>query len=165
MLNKQLIAEGGIVEFDPSFLALDEANALLFYLKNNVNWEQKYYYNYRNKSNYPQPRLTAWYADSPDMQYSYSGVTQKVQPWDNELLNLKNKIQLITKSDYNSVLLNFYRNGNDSVGLHADDEKELGNNANIASVSLGATRKFQLVQYKGSLPYGNYEYVCVMVHY
>lgn len=119
---------------------------MFLFLQKNVAWEQKYYTDRRTKQQYPQPRLTAWFADNTDMAYSYSGVTQVVQPWSPVLLDLKNKIEKITEAKYNSVLLNYYRDGNDSVGFHADNEKELGKNPNIASVSLGATRNFVLIQ-------------------
>ena len=161
MLKKSLIAEGGILEYEPSFLSKDEADTLFTFLKTNVSWEQKFYKNFRTGQLVPQPRLTAWYADDQNMEYSYSGVTQKVLPWIPELLSIKEKIEQQFNTKYNSVLLNYYRSGSDSVGLHADDEKELGKNANIASVSLGAERTFNLVQVKtsdGSLPQGRVSY-------
>jgi alkylated DNA repair dioxygenase AlkB len=145
MMERKLIDKGGILDFDISFLPKEEADQLLDFLKQHVAWEQKFYTNYRTGEQYPQPRLTAWYADQTNMAYSYSGITQKVQVWLPELLTLKKKIEAISGADYNSVLLNFYRDGSDAVGFHADDEKELGQNANIASVSLGAARQFQLV--------------------
>lgn len=148
MMERKLIAEGGIIDYDPSFLLQEEADKLVQYLTANVKWEQKYYTNYKTGDKFPQPRLTAWYADEATMAYSYSGVTQIVQAWLPELLELKKKIEDVTGVNYNSVLLNFYRNGNDSVGSHADDEKELGVDANIASISLGAMRRFLLGCYK-----------------
>ena len=142
------ILYGGIIDYEPNFLSNEQANKLYSELKDSVLWEQKFYTNYKTGEKFPQPRLTAWYADNPNMEYSYSGVTQKVYPWTPILIDIKNKIEEITKSSYNSVLLNFYRNGSDSVGSHADDEKELGINANIASLSLGETRAFELSNYK-----------------
>jgi len=148
MMQRNLIAEGGVLEFDPDFLSLEESEELFLFLQKNVAWEQKYYTDRKTGQQYPQPRLTAWFADNTDMAYSYSGVTQVVQPWIPVLLDLKNKIEKITEAKYNSVLLNYYRDGNDSVGYHSDNEKELGKNPNIASVSLGATRTFILQQYR-----------------
>lgn len=150
MMERKLIAAGGILDYDPGFLSKEESDKLYQYLADNVKWEQKKYKDRRTGAEYPQPRLTAWYADNESLAYSYSGVTQLVQAWLPELLELKEKIEKVTGANYNSVLLNYYRNGKDSVGLHADDEKELGTNANIASVSLGTTRKFQLTQTKKS---------------
>ena len=146
MMERKLIAEGGILDFDPNFLHPEEDEALFKFLQEKVQWEQKYYTHYKTGEKYPQPRLTAWFADDPKMSYSYSGVTQVVQPWIPELEDLKRRIENATGARYNSVLLNYYRDGNDSVGLHADNEKELGKNPNIASISLGAPRTFILVQ-------------------
>lgn len=135
---------GGVLDFDPEFLAKEEADKLFDYLMKKVDWQQNHYTNYRTGAKLPQPRLTAWYADDPSMSYTYSGVTEKVQPWLPVLLDLKSKIEEITGANYNSVLLNLYRDGRDSVGMHADDEKELGTNANITSLSLGETRAFKM---------------------
>lgn len=135
---------GGVLDFDPEFLSKEESDSLYQTLKSSIAWEQKFA-TFGSKK-VPQPRLTAWYADDPGMKYSYSGVTQQVQPWTPALLELKKKIEVVAGWQYNSVLLNFYRDGTDSVGFHADDEKELGVNPNIASVSLGATRSFILAR-------------------
>jgi alkylated DNA repair dioxygenase AlkB len=90
-----------------------------------------------------QPRLTAWYG-SAGTNYSYSGLNLVPEPFSKELLTLKAKIEQVGSTQFNSVLLNLYRNENDSMGWHADDEKELGINPIIASLSLGQTRKFQV---------------------
>ena len=89
-----------------------------------------------------QPRLTAWYGDE-GKEYSYSGITMKPNPWTSSLLNIKEKIEQISQAPFNSALLNQYRDGQDSVGWHRDNEKELGINPVIGSVSFGATREFQ----------------------
>jgi alkylated DNA repair dioxygenase AlkB len=148
MMERILINAGGILDYDTTFLSTEKADQLFSFFKENIIWEQKHYTHFKTGVSYPQPRLTAWYADSSDMEYSYSGVTQVVQTWIPELLELKSAIETITEAKYNSVLLNYYRDGNDSVGMHSDNEKELGVNANIASVSLGANRVFQLAQFK-----------------
>jgi alkylated DNA repair dioxygenase AlkB len=149
-MEQRLIAEGGVLSFKEKFLEEVEADQLFSFLKTNINWDQLFYTNKNKTKKTYQPRLTAWFADDSSMIYSYSGVTQKVNPWIPELVLLKNRIEILTGATYNSVLLNYYRDGNDSVGLHADDERELGVNANIASVSLGATRLFILSQYRSS---------------
>lgn len=148
MKEIKLIAAGGALEFDPDFLPLEESEKLFQFLQLNIAWEQKHYTDRRTGQQYPQPRLTAWFADDTNMAYSYSGVIQIVQPWIPPLLDLKNRIEEITEVKYNSVLLNYYRNGMDSVGAHSDNEKELGKNPIIASVSLGETRTFILQQYR-----------------
>ena len=86
------------------------------------------------------PRLQAWYADN-EIEYTYSGKKLQRHNWNNLLLEIKEKIENITSFKFNSVLANLYRDGNDSMGLHSDDEKELGKKPVIASLSLGETRE------------------------
>ncbi len=86
------------------------------------------------------PRLQAWYADN-EIEYTYSGKKLQRYNWNNLLLEIKEKIENITSFKFNSVLANLYRDGNDSMGLHSDDEKELGKKPVIASLSLGETRE------------------------
>lgn len=88
-----------------------------------------------------QPRLSAWYGD---LGYRYSGIRLQPQPWNDDLLRLKHRVEALTRCTFNSVLLNYYRDGNDSMGMHSDDERELGRQPAIASLSLGATRDFIL---------------------
>ncbi len=90
---------------------------------------------------YLQPRLSAWYGDRA---YRYSGIRLEPAPLSPLLADLKRRIEDLTASEFNSVLLNYYRDHNDSMGLHADDERELGPQPVIASLSLGATRDFRL---------------------
>ena len=86
------------------------------------------------------PRLQAWYADN-EIEYTYSGKKLQRNNWNKLLLEIKEKIENITSFKFNSVLANLYRDGNDSMGLHSDDEKELGKKPVIASLSLGETRE------------------------
>lgn len=90
----------------------------------------------------PQPRLTAWYGDEGAI-YTYSNLTNYPQPWIAPLLAIKARVEEIAQASFNAVLLNCYRNGQDSMGWHQDNEPELGPNPVIASVSFGATRRFQ----------------------
>ena len=85
------------------------------------------------------PRLQAWYADD-GINYTYSGKKLHRHNWNNTLIEIKEKIESITSFKFNSVLANLYRDGNDSMGLHSDNEKELGKNPIIASLSLGESR-------------------------
>lgn len=89
------------------------------------------------------PRLQAWYGDS-FTAYQYSGLKMLPNPWTKELASLRQKVEAITYGDFNSVLVNQYRDGNDCVGWHSDDETELGNQPVIASLSFGAVRRFRL---------------------
>ena len=98
------------------------------------------------------PRLCAWYGD-PQAIYRYSGVTNDPLPWFADLRVLRQKVQRQTQTRFNSVLLNLYRDGQDSMGYHADDEPELGAAPTIASISLGQSRRFILKhRFKKTLP-------------
>jgi alkylated DNA repair dioxygenase AlkB len=88
---------------------------------------------------YQQPRLTAWYGDA-HTRYVYSGLELDPLPWTPRLLAIKARIERATGSRFNSVLLNYYRNERDSMGLHSDDEPELGPEPVIASLSVGEAR-------------------------
>jgi alkylated DNA repair dioxygenase AlkB len=89
---------------------------------------------------YPQPRLVAWHGD-PGASYRYSGLRLEPLPWTGLLARLRDQAAALAGAAFNSVLLNFYRDGQDSMGLHSDDEPELGPEPIIASLSLGAERR------------------------
>ncbi|MEM9051693.1 MAG: alpha-ketoglutarate-dependent dioxygenase AlkB [Bacteroidota bacterium] len=86
-------------------------------------------------------RLSAWYGDKP-FEYIYSQVSHKALPWTDTLAQIKTHTEEICDETFNSCLLNFYHDGDDGMGWHSDDEPELDPTASIASVSLGAERKF-----------------------
>lgn len=90
-----------------------------------------------------QPRLTALYANN-EKPYSYSGISMNPEGFSEELLTIKNEVENACQMEFTTCLLNLYRDGQDSMGWHSDDEKELGKNPVIASVSLGAERLFKL---------------------
>lgn len=125
----------------PNFFTQSESDNYLKTLKSNINWKQESMNMYGKQVMFP--RLTAWYGDN-DKPYSFSGITLNPKAWNEELISIKNKIEPIAKVIFNSVLLNLYRDGNDSISWHTDAEEELGINPVIASVNFGATRKFQL---------------------
>jgi len=89
------------------------------------------------------PRLTAWHADAGAF-YAYSGALHRPLPWFDELRELRARIEAHSGARFNSVLLNYYRDGDDALGWHSDDEPELAAGAPIASLSLGETRRFLL---------------------
>ena len=89
------------------------------------------------------PRLESWHGDE-GISYTYSGIKMDAKPWTKNLLMIKESIEPIAQTTFNSVVINYYRDGKDRVAWHSDDEKELGKNPVIASVSLGAERKFKL---------------------
>ena len=88
---------------------------------------------------YPQPRLIAWYGDV-GMIYTYSGIQLIPLPWTQMLLDIRSRVEAATHTDFNSVLLNYYPDQRDSMGLHSDDEPELGERPILASLSLGEER-------------------------
>lgn len=92
---------------------------------------------------YPQPRLTALYGEA-GKPYTYSGISMQPEPFTPLLGSIKEQVERISREHFSTVLLNLYRNGQDSNGWHSDDEKELGKNPVIASLSFGQTRKFKL---------------------
>lgn len=123
------------------FLSPDEATATFHHLRDHIPWRQD---SLRiGGKQIPIPRLQAWYGD-PGTDYSYSGLRLQPLPWLAALEQLKQRIEDYSNTRYNSLLANLYRDENDSVGWHADNEPELGHNPVIASLSLGDTRDFQL---------------------
>jgi alkylated DNA repair dioxygenase AlkB len=121
-----------------------EADDLYAALLDDVNWQQEHI-RIMGKT-IPLPRLTAWYGDE-GRYYTYSGITMPAAPWISPLLRSREVAQQLADAPFNSVLCNLYRDGNDSVGWHADDERELGPSRDdiaIGSVSLGAPRRFVL---------------------
>jgi len=92
---------------------------------------------------YPQPRLVAWYGDRGS-DYTYSGIRLIPLPWTELLLEIRRRVETVTAASFNSVLLNYYRGNRDGMGLHSDDEPELGERPVIASLSLGEERTFLL---------------------
>lgn len=123
-----------------NFISEKFALIIMQLLKDQIQWKQDTIKMFGKV--HPVPRLTAWYGDA-GKNYTYSGIKSEPKPWTEVLLTLKNQIEaLLPGEKFNSVLLNHYRNGLDKMGWHSDDEKEMGINPTIASVSLGASRRF-----------------------
>jgi len=131
----------GEYRYFPNFFKRADADRLLKAFMENIEWKQEEMNMYGRILKFP--RLTAWYGDN-DKPYSFSGITLQPHPWNKELKEIKSQIEPICKNEFNSVLLNLYRDGNDSISWHTDAEKELGENPLIASVNFGAEREFQL---------------------
>jgi alkylated DNA repair dioxygenase AlkB len=141
MLSVSLSLPDADLIFYPSFLDAQESDRLFTALMQTIAWRQDWITLYGRSL--PQPRLTAWYGDR-DKSYTYSGITMSPVDWTPTLLALKAKVDAVSPAVFNSVLLNLYRDGNDSMGWHSDDEPELGPNPIIGSLSLGGTRRFLL---------------------
>jgi len=129
------------VHYYPSFFTSEEAAAYFNILRKETPWQQDDITLFGKT--YAQPRLTALYGNN-GKAYRYSGITMKPHRFTETLSEIKLKIEQVTEVAFTTVLLNLYRDGNDSNGWHSDDEKELGKNPVIASVSFGTPRVFQL---------------------
>ena len=129
----------GLVE--PNFIPQPEDGLLFNQLLNEIAWQSGEISLFGKT--FPVPRLEAFYADD-NKSYGYSGKRLKTMPFNPILLRIKEKIEAQSNFKFNSVLCNLYRDGNDSNGWHADNERELGQQPIIASVSLGCMRIFEM---------------------
>lgn len=139
-----ILPKDGDVYFFPHLFTAEESNVYLNELQCDIAWKQEPITIYGRTV--MQPRLTAWYGD-PGKVYSYSGITMQPHAWTATLLKIKQRIETVSPVIFNSALLNLYRDQNDSMGWHRDNEKELGIEPVIGSVSFGATRTFQFRNY------------------
>lgn len=129
------------VHYDGNFYAFAEAQELLSILIKETPWRQNKITVYGKE--YDEPRLTQLYGD-PGINYGYSNISFNALPWTKTLQKIKQDVENATGATFNICLINRYRNGQDSNGWHADNEKELGTNPVIASISLGQERFFHL---------------------
>ncbi len=127
------------IHYHDNFFASCTSNQLFKQLQEEIKWQQDSITIFGKT--HLQPRLTAWYGDK-NKTYTYSNITMYPHDWLDCLLTIKHKIEPICKCRFNSVLLNYYRHGRDSMGWHSDNEPELGKNPLIASVSFGGERRF-----------------------
>jgi alkylated DNA repair dioxygenase AlkB len=147
---------GAEIYYEPQFFSPQDAADLFNVLLAGCAWQRR-----RTSFGHPVPRDEAYYGD-PGTQYTYSRREYKPRPWTPELFNLKSQIEQATPAaayahsgiaaiGFNAVLCNLYRDGNDSVGLHADAEPEMG--PVIASLSLGAERLFRVKRKDGTVAF------------
>jgi alkylated DNA repair dioxygenase AlkB len=129
------------VSFYPAFFPAAVADRLFMELRDTTAWRQDSFKLYGRNVNFP--RLTAWYGDE-GTSYVYSGIKNLPLPWTPAILEVKRAVEPPSGVAFNSVLLNRYRSGKDSVSWHADNEPEFGAQPVIASVSFGGARTFQL---------------------
>lgn len=137
----KLSLKDGDVVYYPSFFSSEKASDYLKRLTAETPWLQDTITVFGKT--YPQPRLTSLYGNN-NKPYSYSGITMLPKQFTPTLKEIKYAIEKVSEVHFTTVLLNLYRNGSDSNGWHSDNEKELGTNPVIASVSLGAPRMFHL---------------------
>jgi alkylated DNA repair dioxygenase AlkB len=132
---------GAELEWDPRFLDSQSAEAAFVRARDEIEWERHRIRLFGREVDVP--RLSCWIGD-PEAHYRYSGTEFAPRPWPGGLLALRQRIEAACGTDFNSVLANRYRSGSDSMGWHSDDERELGPAPVIASLSLGAPRRFLL---------------------
>ncbi|TQM21047.1 alpha-ketoglutarate-dependent dioxygenase AlkB family protein [Chryseobacterium aquifrigidense] len=149
-----------LLEYKEHFLSAEEADTLQASLLENTPWEQ------RTQKMYDKmvltPRLTAWYGDDKKSYQPADSNSSKTNSWTSELLSLKERIENEFGYRFNGVLLNLYRDNNDSVAWHRDKESRYGKRPVIASISLGQTRNFDFrkkdhhqSKYSLPLPHGS----------
>jgi alkylated DNA repair dioxygenase AlkB len=137
--NLNLLPQVGMANYYGKIIPTLEANQYFHLLWHNIAWEHDEVVIFGKRL--ITKRKVAWYGDLP-FAYTYSHTTKQALFWTEELLKLKNLVEFHSKHSYNSCLLNLYHNGDEGMSWHSDDEKMLEKNAAIASLSLGAERKF-----------------------
>lgn len=138
---QNLVSQDGELYYLPGFVPARQASGLFGRLEQELDWQQEVVTIVGRRV--PVPRLVAWHGDEGAI-YQYSGLTHHPKPWTETLLLLKQSIEEACAHRFNSVLGNFYRNGQDSMGWHSDQEKVLGKNPFIASLSVGQERLFKI---------------------
>ncbi len=134
-----LLPQDGIVNYYKNLLTLNEANSYFDSLLHSIEWKNDQAFIYGKLI--ITKRKVAWYGDT-DFEYTYSKITKRALPWTAELVELKKITEELTGEKFNSCLLNLYHNGDEGMAWHSDAEKVLKKNGAIASLSLGAERKF-----------------------
>ena len=137
--SQTIINMNGIAIYTDSLIPTEKSEFFLLQLSKNIQWKNDESVIFGK--HYITRRKTAWYGDGP-FNYTYSKIKRTALPWTNELLEIKNIVENNESTRFNSCLLNFYHDGDDGMSWHSDNEKELKKNSVIASVSLGAERKF-----------------------
>ncbi|MCX2431276.1 MULTISPECIES: alpha-ketoglutarate-dependent dioxygenase AlkB family protein [unclassified Pedobacter] len=138
-VNHNFLPYDGTVRYFGQLFSIEKANAYYEALLNTIEWKNDEAY--IMGKHIITKRKVAWYGDKK-YAYTYSNATKYALPWTMELTELKQIAEENTRSTYNSCLLNLYHNGDEGMAYHSDDEKALGKNTSIASMSFGAERKF-----------------------
>ncbi|HET8855489.1 MAG TPA: alpha-ketoglutarate-dependent dioxygenase AlkB [Salinimicrobium sp.] len=135
----RILSENAEVYYFQNILSPEKASAFLKFLLETVPWKNDEFIMFGKRI--VTKRKFAWYS-RPDITYTYSNSTRYPLPWTEELFQLKRIVENTTEREYNSCLLNLYPTGEEGMGWHRDNEKDLEKEGSIASLSLGATRKF-----------------------
>ena len=139
MESQNLLPKDGTALYFPSLYSHDESRELVRILETTIEWKNDEVYLFGK--HHTTKRKVAWYGDT-DFAYTYSSRTKVALPWTSALKEIKSRVEDRCGIEFNSCLLNLYHDGDEGMGWHSDDEKTLGRNPPIASVSLGAPRKF-----------------------
>jgi len=134
---------GAALDYDPGFYPAAQADELMLLLKNHLDWRHEPITLFGKKL--LQPRLTCWIADD-NIRYKYSSIELLGKGWPDFFEPVRRVVEAAAGVGFNSLLANYYRDGQDSMGWHADDEPELGSEPIIASISFGEARRFVLRQ-------------------
>jgi alkylated DNA repair dioxygenase AlkB len=129
------------IRFYPRYFEKAESDLMFENLFNEIKWRSDKMKLYGKE--FELPRKTAWYGEVGKI-YKYSGIQMSPEPWTPTLIKIKTEIEKVAKVEFNSVMMNLYRDGNDGISWHTDAEPELGKNPTIGSVSFGETRRFML---------------------
>jgi alkylated DNA repair dioxygenase AlkB len=158
MSQNVTLPDADIVLYE-KWVMLDEAYQWMSVLIEQTPWEQPEVFIHGR--HYPVPRLVAWYGDS-EVNYGYSGLDHSSLPWTTLLDDIRHRVCSFCDQPFNGVLINYYRDGQDSMGWHSDNETILGKQPTIASLSLGETRRFDLrrrgsqrIEHSIDLPHGS----------
>jgi alkylated DNA repair dioxygenase AlkB len=138
-ISNNLLHKDGTVNYYGKVLTPNEANRYFDLLLQNILWENDEAVIFGK--HIVTKRKVAWYGDS-DYLYTYSNTTKQALAWTKELSDLNQIVEELAGTKFNSCLLNLYHNGNEGLAWHSDDEKSLGKNTTIASLSFGAERRF-----------------------
>lgn len=139
MKTENLLQRDGELYYIPDFFSSMESELLFKTIVDETPWRNEPIKIFGKEV--MQPRLTAWFGEK---SYTYSGITMVPYPWTDSLIKIKKQVESFSGDAFNTALLNLYRDQNDSMGWHRDNEKELGVNPVIASVSFGETRTFKM---------------------
>jgi alkylated DNA repair dioxygenase AlkB len=137
--NNNILTKDGIANYYGKILSSEESNQYFDLLMQNIQWESDDLVFFGK--HVTTKRKVAWYGDS-EYLYTYSSTTKRALAWTKELSELNQIVEKYAGTKFNSCLLNLYHNGNEGMGWHSDDEKPLGKNNTIASLSFGTERKF-----------------------
>jgi alkylated DNA repair dioxygenase AlkB len=140
-ITNNLLPFDGIVQYYGKIFSVPETALYLDKMLHTIEWKNDEAFIYGK--HIITKRKAAWYGDS-SYSYTYSNTTKHALSWTEDLLTLKKRVEELTGTTFNSCLLNLYHDGNEGMAWHSDDEKSLGKDTTIASLSFGAERKFSL---------------------